>query len=126
VASAVLVKERATRGLKAWEAGQTRLPALAVLRELDVRDIAVDSASIRGLAEIPALEVLNLSGNPIDDVSALAGCRALRELSLSSTLVTDEGIAGLEQIVTLQKLDLSDCFVSPASPTSDIVPRCES
>jgi Leucine-rich repeat (LRR) protein len=82
----------------------------AVLQELDLCDTALDSASIRGLAEIPMLEVLNLSGNPLDDVSALAGCRALRELSLSYTIVTDKGIAGLEAIVTLQKLDLSRGF----------------
>jgi Ran GTPase-activating protein (RanGAP) involved in mRNA processing and transport len=56
----------------------------AVLQELDLCDTAQDNASIRYLAEIPALEVLNLSNNPIDDVSALAGCRALRELCLSS------------------------------------------
>jgi Leucine-rich repeat (LRR) protein len=105
------VNERAAhRRLKAWENLAKRgFLRFAVLRELDIRDIGVKSESIRGLAELPALEVLNLSNNPLNDVRALAGCRALRELSLSSTLVTDEGIAGLQEIVTLQKLDLSDC-----------------
>jgi Leucine-rich repeat (LRR) protein len=81
----------------------------AVLQELDLCDSRVDSSSIRHLAEIPALEVLNLSDNPLDDVSALAGCRALRELCLRGTQVTDEGIVGLERIVTLEKLDLGFC-----------------
>jgi Leucine-rich repeat (LRR) protein len=85
----------------------------AVLQEVDVCEAALDGAWIRNLAELPALEVLRLhnygSHNPVDDVRALAGCRALRELSLSSTMVTDEGLAGLEQIVTLQKLDVIDC-----------------
>jgi Leucine-rich repeat (LRR) protein len=108
----VLPGERTTRKrLKAWEdLAKQGFLRFAVLRELDVRDIGVESESIPRLAEIPMLEVLNLSGNPLDDVSALVGCRALRELSLSSTRVTGEGIAGLEEIVTLQKLDLSGCF----------------
>jgi Leucine-rich repeat (LRR) protein len=81
----------------------------AVLQELDLYDVNVDSASIAHLAEIPTLQVLNLSGNPVDDVRALAVCRALRELCLCGTQVTDEGIAGLERIVTLEKLDLGGC-----------------
>jgi Leucine-rich repeat (LRR) protein len=109
-----LVRWRLCRGAPWVVPGESRalLPSFlrcTVLQELDLCDAALDNASIRYLPELRALEVLQLSNNPVDDVSALAGCRALRELSLTSSKVTDEGIAGLEHIVTLQKLDLIGC-----------------
>jgi Leucine-rich repeat (LRR) protein len=101
-----------------WRPPQTRRPmhgelpsflCCAVLREVDLSDGNVGSVEIRFLAEIPALEVLHLGGNPVDDVRALVGCRALRDLRVDCTPVTDEGIAGLERIATLERLDLTDC-----------------
>jgi Leucine-rich repeat (LRR) protein len=98
------------RTLTAWERlAKKGLLRYAVLRELDLCGIGVNSASIRGIAETPALQVLNLSSNPIHDVRALAECRALRDLCLDDTEVTDEGIVGLERIVTLEKLGLDAC-----------------
>jgi Leucine-rich repeat (LRR) protein len=95
------------RTLTAWERLEKKgFLRYAVLRELDLSGIGVNSASIRGIAEMPALQVLNLSSNPIHDVRALAGCRALRDLCLNATLVTDESIVGLERIVTLERLAL--------------------
>jgi Leucine-rich repeat (LRR) protein len=89
-----------------------RLPCFlrcAFLRELDLSGAALTNASVESLAQMPALEMLNLRGKRIDDVRTLAGCPALRDLRLSSTSVTTEGIIGLERIVTLEKLDLIDC-----------------
>jgi F-box/leucine-rich repeat protein 14 len=100
------------RGARATLGAPVQPPSFlrcAVLRELDLYRSNVDNAAIAHLA-IPTLEVLQLGGNPVDDVSGLAGCRALRELSLRFTEVTDEGIVGLEEIVTLEQLDLSFCF----------------
>jgi Leucine-rich repeat (LRR) protein len=99
------------RTLTAWERlAKKGFLRYAVLRELDLCGIGVNSASIQGIAEIPVLQVLNLSRNPIDNVRALAGCRALRDLCLNDTQVTDEGIVGLDRIVTLEKLGLDDCL----------------
>jgi Leucine-rich repeat (LRR) protein len=77
------------------------------LRALHLR--STDNVSIGALAEIPALEILDLNTTFVRDVSALACCRALRDLSLFRTRVTDAGIAGLERINTLEKLNLCLC-----------------
>jgi Leucine-rich repeat (LRR) protein len=105
-----LVKWNGLNPRREMEEGLPSFLRCAVLREVDLSNGNVENGSIRYLAEIPALEVLHLGGNPVDDVSALAGCRALRDLSLSYTVVTDKGIAGLQEIVTLQNLDLSRGF----------------
>jgi Leucine-rich repeat (LRR) protein len=74
---------------------------------LKFRDL--DKASLQGLEEIPALELLDLEGTSVDDVRSLAGCRALRELKLMRSFITDMGIIGLERIATLETLRLEYC-----------------
>jgi Leucine-rich repeat (LRR) protein len=89
-----------------------RLPCFlgcTFLRELDLSFTALENASVGSLAQMSALEVLNLRGNRIDDVRTFIECHVLRDLCLGSTLVTNEGIIGLERIVTLEKLDFIRC-----------------
>jgi Leucine-rich repeat (LRR) protein len=74
---------------------------------LKFRDL--DGASLQGLEKIPSLVLLDLSHTRVDDVRALAGCRALRELMLQCSLVTDAGIIGLERITTLEVLSMALC-----------------
>jgi Leucine-rich repeat (LRR) protein len=71
--------------------------------------IDLDKASLKGLAEIPSLEQLDLSHTGVDNVRSLAGCRALRKLMLQGSVVLDVGIMGLERIATLEELNLSFC-----------------
>jgi internalin A len=68
------------------------------------------NASLQGLEEVPALELLDLEETSVDDVRSLAGCRALRELKLTRSHVTDVGIIGLERIATLQTLRFVYCL----------------
>jgi Leucine-rich repeat (LRR) protein len=89
-----------------------RLPSFlrcAALTALNLRSTNTDNVAIQGLAEIPTLQVLDLSNNPVNDVRALGGCRALRDLHLNCTSVTAGGITGLERIATLETLDFTNC-----------------
>jgi Leucine-rich repeat (LRR) protein len=69
----------------------------------------LDNESLRGLEEMPSLELLDLEKTAVDDVRSLAGCHALRELKLAGSSVTDMGIIGLERIATLEVLNLAGC-----------------
>jgi Leucine-rich repeat (LRR) protein len=91
---------------------EVRLPSFlhcAALTALNLHSTNMDNVSIQGLAEIPTLQVLDLSNNPVNDVRTLGGCRALRDLHLNCTSVTAEGITGLERIATLETLDFIHC-----------------
>jgi Leucine-rich repeat (LRR) protein len=68
----------------------------------------IDNASLQGLAEIPALELLELHRTGVDDVRSLAGCRA-RELTLTKSVMPDVSIIGLERIATRNVLTLAHC-----------------
>jgi hypothetical protein len=88
--------------------------SLSCLRRSTVLKFSnLDKASLQGLEEIPALELLDLRGGinltHVDDVRSVAGCRGLKELLLTRSSVTDTGIIGLERIATLEVLNLAGC-----------------
>jgi Leucine-rich repeat (LRR) protein len=85
--------------------------SLSCLRRSTVLKFSdLDNASLKGLEEMPSLELLDIESTGVDDVRSLADCRALRELVLQSPLVSNVGIVGLERIATLEVLHLVYCL----------------
>lgn len=60
-----------------------------------------------GLAVLPQLDTLNLSGNALEDLSGLAGCAALRTLQVADNqLASTQAVAPLATCPLLESLDL--------------------
>jgi hypothetical protein len=92
------------------------LANLNALEELDLRSTSV--TDISPLAELSTLRTLDLRGTVVNDVSALSNLRALQNLNLRFTSVQD--ITPLSRLVELTFLDLRRAQVSDISPISDL------
>jgi len=81
---------------------------------LDVRGSPLQT--LEGLADLPQLQHLNLSGTQVTDAElpVLAALTQLQDLDLSSTQVTDAGLPVLAALTQLQDLDLSNTQVTDA------------
>ena len=81
----------------------------------DKNDCLVDIAS---LANLTALQTLDISNTQIVDLAPLANLTALRELDLSKTPVTD--LTPLAGLTGLQGLDISETRVANLSPLAGL------
>ena len=72
------------------------------LTRLDAENRGIES--LDGIEHLMNLEVLNLRGNPIHDVSPIAALPRLRELNLRDTNTPDLAAAGLDELAALPEL----------------------
>ncbi|NUQ65738.1 MAG: protein kinase [Pirellulales bacterium] len=63
-------------------------------------------------ADFDHLEVLDLSGQPIQDCRGLEGLSKLKELSLARTKVDDAGLESLKNFLELRRLVLDGCPIA--------------
>jgi hypothetical protein len=87
----------------------------AILADLQLEGTgARDLSPLNGLA----LESLNLSSTPLDDISALGSVAELRTLALGQTRVTD--VRGLHGAIRLERLDLRGTAVTDLTPLGEL------
>ncbi|MCY4011656.1 MAG: leucine-rich repeat domain-containing protein [Gammaproteobacteria bacterium] len=93
-----------------------RLPFFPGIRSLGLAGLGIEDTS--SLADLP-LQWLNLSNNPVGDLTPLSRSTSLRRLQVSGAGLTNvEPLAGL---VNLVSLDLADNSVADLSPLSALV-----
>lgn len=84
-------------------------------KDLDLSQYGLKSIPVE-INAIAHLEKINLSGNPISDLSALkVFCQSLKYLDLSYTQVSSESIEGLAEFERLEVLDLAGTLVKNLS-----------
>jgi hypothetical protein len=97
------------------------------LKSLTLSGPHVDDRSTKHLRGLARLEVLNLSGSVVGNVTLanLAGL-PLKELSLAGTRVTNAGVATLENLKTLRRLDVTDSKINNDGIANliDRLPEC--
>jgi Leucine-rich repeat (LRR) protein len=103
----------------------TQLRGLQGLRTLQLLGSYLDAPDLAVLGELKHLRSLDLTHQPVTDLTGLRNCSELRELSLRGTRVTDDSFIGLETILSqLIKLDLSHCksvtVVSMLAPCANL------
>ena len=94
---------------------------VATLREADVRVVSlvnVHACEFSALAESWRLEVLDLTGSDINDVTPLAALTSLRSLNLTRTSVID--LNPLASLPELHSLSLSRTLVSDVRPLASL------
>ncbi len=101
--------------------GNPELTDLSPLAELggrlEILDLTGTSVSdISALAAQGSLEEVNLSNTQVTDLGAFAGMTELRRLYLSGTGVTN--LEALADCAELEELDITDCQVSSLAPLS--------
>ena len=85
-------------------------------------DASLGLASIQGIMNFTHVHTVDISGNPVSDVSDIVHLSYLRDLDLSATAVDDEGVAVLHSLVTkygFTEMNLSDTQVSDLSFLSE-------
>ncbi len=83
---------------------------LGRIESLHLRNARLNDGDLTELASrVPALRILDLSGNPVSDsaMSSLKDCVNLEELTLSRTKVTPKGIPNLAELPELRRLTLT-------------------
>jgi hypothetical protein len=70
------------------------------------------------LADLTALQILDLDNTPVNDLAPLANLRALRRLDLDGARVTD--LAPLANLAALERLDLDRTLVSDLTPLANL------
>ena len=82
---------------------------LSRIESLHLRDAKLTGEELKGISKrVPALRILDLSGNPLSSVavSPLAECVTLEELTLARTEVSAEALRALAKLPALRRLDL--------------------
>ncbi|MCG3173874.1 MAG: hypothetical protein GMKNLPBB_02081 [Myxococcota bacterium] len=79
-------------------------PFLASIHELSVANAG--ARALNGVNMLPHLEILDASGNEIDDLTPLSGLKKLRRLSLWSNRLTSADLHALAGLPALEVLDL--------------------
>lgn len=90
------------------------MPALEVV---DLSGTGVTDSSLSVLAQLPALRTLKLAGTAVTDegLGVLAGCQSLREISLCRCALDRLTESGVGQLRSLQSLNLMDTQISDDS-----------
>ena len=101
--------ERLDRGETLFWEEEAKLAAIKVLHGISWKGEL--PGSIKTMTE---LEILNLAGTPVSDLSPLGGLRSLKTLSLSGTPVRD--LSPLRGLKALKKLYLDYTQVRDLSP----------
>lgn len=79
-----------------------------------------DLRYIEALESISTLEILNLTSNPIMDISPLKNCKNLRELVLWGCLTVSD-VSVIRNFKELRVLDVESCSISDLSPAKDLL-----
>ena len=106
-------------GLRGVEAPAWPLSTLAGLRRLSLRGAGL--ADISPLSWLQELEVLDLSGNPVLDLSPLAGMQRLRALRIDAGAADLSPLAGLGSLDTLEAVG-AEAAHAPAAGSSSRSP----
>ncbi len=86
------------------------VPWHATLRKLNLQDVKVSAATLRGLSELQQLADLNLRGVPLgSSTDMLAQLSQLERLDLQDCAVTDLGVTRLQGLSRLNYLSLNNC-----------------
>ena len=98
-----------------------RILDLTPIAELPLKTLRMTNcglSNISALNRLTMLEILDLSGNPIEDIQVLSRLNNLKSLSLSYTDVRD--VSALETLSALRDLDLCVTRVTELSPIGSL------
>ncbi len=101
--------------VRTWQEGLiAELPAPAVAFALDLSPSRVTDESLKGLAMLKNLQLLNLDNTRVGDagIKELTGLKGLRALNLHNTNLTDAGLKDLAELKNLASVDLNGVRVS--------------
>ena len=93
------------------------------LKELDLKEQHLDDSELQALREMTNLEVLDLRGNEMSDLSPLSGLTNLKELNLSGDIEGNEDIRDLSPLsglTSLKSLHLPAEQIEDLSPLSGL------
>lgn len=98
-------------GAKVDDTSLSELKGRTELVELNLSNTPISGACFVKIGSLPNLEVLNLSGSNVVDMTLVAlakSCRKLRELDLSGTKISDQSLDYLMELRGLKRLRIAN------------------